>query len=251
MLEQLSEEELVARIVGSVPDAKRLLEACGGAARMVRLNAQDMGRCVDKYNRSHKPTEQIRHLKGRDFERVEAAVELACRSFWGAPQTDLPEVINDHEDADKWFMRELRLGANRETFWVLPLDSAHRPICRPVVVAKGVLNGVCAGAREVFAEAVRMQAAAIVVAHNHPGGDCTPSRKDHALTKELVDASCILHIPLLDHIIISDTGSTSMLETGSPAFRTLREGAKKGRGGRRLKKGNARRRAGRRIMKCI
>ena len=69
------------------------------------------------------------------------------------------------------------------------------------------LEGREAGAREVFAQAVQWQAAAIVVAHNHPSGDPTPSRSDVELTKGLEAASKVLRIPLLDHLVIGSPQS--------------------------------------------
>ncbi|MBQ6338266.1 MAG: hypothetical protein IJI36_03890 [Kiritimatiellae bacterium] len=79
-----------------------------------------------------------------------------------------------------------------------------------------------AGAREVFAQAVQWQASSIIVAHNHPSGDPTPSGKDIELTKELLAASKVLHIPLLDHLIIgspeSGTGFISLRTDGFVKF---------------------------------
>ena len=83
-------------------------------------------------------------------------------------------------------------------------------------MSSGLLNGTPAGAREVFAQAVQWQASSIIVAHNHPSGDPTPSGKDIELTKELVAASKVLHIPLLDHLVIGSPDSV-------PGFISLRQ----------------------------
>lgn len=92
--------------------------------------------------------------------------------------------------------------------------AAHKPLSSPVCVSSGLLNGTPVGAREVFAQAVQWQAAAIVVAHNHPSGDPTPSKKDIALTEELIAASKVLRIPLLDHIVIGRDMFVSLREDG-------------------------------------
>ena len=68
--------------------------------------------------------------------------------------------------------------------------------------------------REVFADPMTDRAAAIVVAHNHPSGNLTPSKEDERVTRTLVDAGKLLGIPVLDHIIFSDSGYASMNEAG-------------------------------------
>ena len=122
--------------------------------------------------------------------------------FEAKVEDDLPAEIADGADAAKWFRARMRFGDDREHFFVLPLDAAHKPLSQAICVSSGLLNGTPAGAREVFAQAVQWQASSIIVAHNHPSGDPTPSGKDVELTKELVAASKVLHIPLLDHLII-------------------------------------------------
>ena len=87
------------------------------------------------------------------------------------------------------------------------------------VFPSGLLNGTPAGAREVFAQAVQWQASSIIVAHNHPSGDPTPSGKDIELTKELLAASKVLHIPLLDHLVIGSPESVN--DAGFTSIRNL------------------------------
>ena len=136
-----------------------------------------------------------------------AAFELVRIAYEKPQEGELPQIIETSADAAKWFRAKMRLGDDREHFFVLPLDAAHKPISEAICVSSGLLNGTPAGAREVFAQAVQWQAAAIVVAHNHPSGDPTPSRKDVELTKELEAASKVLRIPLLDHLVIGSPKS--------------------------------------------
>ena len=68
--------------------------------------------------------------------------------------------------------------------------------------------------REVFKEAIKVNAASIIVAHNHPSGDPAPSREDVAVTERLVKAGKIMDIQVLDHIIIGDSRYLSMKESG-------------------------------------
>ena len=91
---------------------------------------------------------------------------------------------------------------DQETFWVLMLDQKYRLRRAPEAVTKGILDASFAHPREVFREAIRMAAAAIIVAHNHPSGDPTPSAEDVRSTRQLVETGKIVGIQLLDHIVI-------------------------------------------------
>ncbi|HLZ15149.1 MAG TPA: DNA repair protein RadC [Candidatus Saccharimonadales bacterium] len=86
----------------------------------------------------------------------------------------------------------------------LSLDGGQRLIAQRTITV-GTLDAVLAHPREVFADAIADRAASIVVAHNHPSGDLTPSHQDIALTQQLVAAGQLLGIPLRDHIIVTKT----------------------------------------------
>jgi len=86
------------------------------------------------------------------------------------------------------------------------LDAGHIPIGKPKVVAVGTVNSVDVHPRDVFRDAVRSNAAAIIVAHNHPSGRTDPSVEDHALTAQLVRAGELLGIPVLDHLVLAPNG---------------------------------------------
>lgn len=94
----------------------------------------------------------------------------------------------------------------QECFVVLSLNNKHCPIGRPVMIAMGSVNVVEVHPRDVFRQAVKKNAAAVIVAHNHPSGDTEPSSDDELLTERLVKAGEVLGIPLLDHIVISACG---------------------------------------------
>lgn len=100
-------------------------------------------------------------------------------------------------------LRPLFAGLDREQFVVVLLDTKHRPI-GVNVVAVGNLNTALVHPREVFRPAIAMPCAAIIVAHNHPSGDPSPSPEDVSLTRRLREAGEILGIPVLDHVILGD-----------------------------------------------
>lgn len=89
----------------------------------------------------------------------------------------------------------------QEVFWVIPLNSQHRTK-GPVVVTRGTLNVSLVHPREVFLRAICANSAAVILCHNHPSGDPTPSPDDHVTTEQLVAAGKLLDIPVQDHVII-------------------------------------------------
>ena len=108
--------------------------------------------------------------------------------------------------------RDLRFET-REEFIALHLDGKNRIICFDRV-SIGSLNQAIVHPREVFKAAVASSAAAVILIHNHPTGDPTPSREDIAITNRLRDAGEILGIKILDHIIVGDEKYTSFVNQG-------------------------------------
>jgi DNA repair protein RadC len=100
-----------------------------------------------------------------------------------------------------------------EEFHVAVLDSQHR-LERDVLVTRGILNSSLVHPREVFREAIAERAAAIILVHNHPSGDPTPSADDRAVTEQMVAAGRLLDIPVHDHVIIGRGRYTSFAEAG-------------------------------------
>lgn len=100
-----------------------------------------------------------------------------------------------------------------ERFLVLLLNTKNRVI-QTEQIAEGSLNSAVVHPREVFAPAITAHAAAILVAHNHPSGDPTPSREDRNLTRVLAKTGEIMGIPVLDHLVIGDGVYYSFKEHG-------------------------------------
>lgn len=99
----------------------------------------------------------------------------------------------------------------QELFLCVTLNGGHE-IMQIRVVSVGTINKTIVHPREVFSEALIENAAAIIVAHNHPSGNCEPSEQDIKTTRILVECSDLLGITLLDHIIFSKTSYFSFLE---------------------------------------
>ena len=100
-----------------------------------------------------------------------------------------------------------------EHFGIVMLDTKHRML-RVRVVSIGCLDSTVVHPREVFREAAAAAAAAIVLFHNHPSGDPSPSGDDLALTARMVRAGAIMGIDVLDHVILADQRYFSLAESG-------------------------------------
>ena len=91
--------------------------------------------------------------------------------------------------------------------FVLPLDDSRRVISAPILISLGDHRTASVQVGEVFSSALKVDAKAVIVAHNHPSGDPTPSSEDIEVTKELIAASKLVDVALLDHIVLGAPGS--------------------------------------------
>ena len=116
--------------------------------------------------------------------------------------------IETADDAYPLFRAAVPIAKDYEGFFVLPIDVERRPICRPILVSLGHMRGTTAvELGEVFREAFKCNADAIIVAHNHPSGDPKPSKADLHFTSILKSAAQLLGIKFLDHLILGSTDS--------------------------------------------
>jgi len=106
-------------------------------------------------------------------------------------------------------LRDLR----QEEFHALLLNTQHRVI-RNVLVTRGILDAALIHPREVFRAAIVESAAGVILVHNHPSGDPSPSREDREVTHQLVAAGSAVGIPVLDHVIIGEGSFVSLAERG-------------------------------------
>lgn len=112
----------------------------------------------------------------------------------------------------KYYMEDLR-HMERECLLVVMLDSKCRRV-DDIIISSGTVNSSVASTRDIFCQALKHNAVKIILLHNHPSGDPSPSREDLYVTSRIKEAGEILDIPLLDHIIIGDNCYFSMKESG-------------------------------------
>jgi DNA repair protein RadC len=125
------------------------------------------------------------------------------------------EIVRSPADVHRHFHPRLR-DASHERFLVVLLDGRHR-VMKDVTVSQGTLTASLVHPREVFRPALRQAAAAVILVHNHPSGDPTPSREDREITARLARAGEILGIRVLDHVVVAERGYCSLREEGEVA----------------------------------
>ena len=196
-----STEKLIEIIIGNEKKAKEIIE-----------NYETLEDALGKKNYETLLTAGL--TKG-EAQRLIAAIEIGKRI--AASDTEVRNHITSPGDAAKFIMPRLRHGTHEEFLTIL-LNTKNRVI-KTERIAEGSLTSAVVHPREVFASAIVNHAAAILVAHNHPSGDPTPSKADFAATKELKDLASRLGVVLIDHIIIGADDSacgtrfTSLSET--------------------------------------
>ncbi|WP_373892967.1 RadC family protein [Virgibacillus natechei] len=139
-----------------------------------------------------------------------AAIELGKRM--NQYKSNDRYIVRSPEDGADYVMEEMR-SLNQEHFVVLFLNTKNQIIHRQTIFI-GSLNSSIVHPREVYREAVKRSAASIIVAHNHPSGDPSPSQEDIHVTRRLVESGKMIGIELLDHLIIGDRKFISLKEKG-------------------------------------
>lgn len=137
--------------------------------------------------------------------QINAAFELAKRCSQKSSETAIDSPKNVFEYARYRFPSQ-----DKEHFMVIHLNSKNK-VLKSEIVTTGIINASLAHPREIFKSAIKENAYAIIIAHNHPSGDPTPSGEDKAITKQLTRAGELIGIPVLDHIVIGKEKYCSIL----------------------------------------
>ena len=209
-------EKLLARGAGALSDAELL--ALLLRSGLPGKNALQMGQeLVDTFGGVagllHTGPEALKSIKGLGpAKRAElvAVLELARRALaqqlQDKPLFSTPQAVRDY--------LQLQLGSRpHEIFAVLFLDSQHRLIALEELF-RGTLTQTSVYPREVVVRALALNAAGVVLAHNHPSGAAEPSRADEALTQTLKSALALVDVRVLDHFVVTRTQAASMAELG-------------------------------------
>lgn len=128
-----------------------------------------------------------------------------------ASQNKIASVVEAHRVLRE--LVDLRKIDHKEFFWVVLLNQANM-ILGFSEIGKGSTNQVSVNIKEIFQLALRANASSIILAHNHPSGNLTPSDNDIKLTEKVKEAAKLLDIDVCDHIILTSSGFTSLLQDG-------------------------------------
>ena len=142
--------------------------------------------------------------------QVKAALELGLRLISAQPEERA--TVRSPQDVSNLLLAEMGL-LEQEHMRVVLLNTKNQVLAMPEVY-KGSVNTAQVRVSELFREAIRAGCPAIIVVHNHPSGDPTPSHDDIEMTRQLIEAGKLLDIDVLDHIIIASQGVVSLRERG-------------------------------------
>lgn len=201
--EAMSNGELIAILLrtGTRKDsalrlAERLLVKHGGIGGIGGLSPREISK--------------IKGIGAAKSVAVAAAMELGKRmSLLVGTQRF---IIHSPQDVADLMMPRLRYET-KEKFIAVLLSTKNHVLATPVV-SVGTLNSSVVHPRELFREAINYNAASVILVHNHPSGDPSPSQEDLVLTRKMNEAGCLLDISVVDHVIIGDGKYVSLKEKG-------------------------------------
>jgi len=212
-------EKMLKQGAASLTDAELLALIIRSGDPSTKQSAIDLGREIissfdcNLRELGNADIAQIMDIKGMGLAKaagIKAAFTLAAR--FQARKLERLDRFTSPQQVFDYFHHEFR-DSRKEYFLILLLDGKNR-IIRRVQISEGSLNQSIVHPREVFNPAVKESAAAVILVHNHPTGDPSPSSEDIAVTRRLREAGEIMGIKVLDHIIVGDGEYLSFVERG-------------------------------------
>ncbi len=203
--QSLSDEELLAVLLRTGTRGENVLEL----ARRILYHTGKTG-ILGIHQFSMERLMQIRGVGKVKAVQISCISELAKRLSKATYQEAL--CFADPETIARYYMEDMR-HEKQELMKLLMLNTKAKLIGE-TNISKGTVNASLVTPRELFIEALQKNAVSIVIMHNHPSGDPTPSREDMLTTKRILDAGALIGIDLLDHIIIGNNRYVSFREEG-------------------------------------
>jgi DNA repair protein RadC len=200
----LASRELLAILIGSGREGASAIDIAGLLLRSADGSLRRLA--------SSSPAElaAVQGIGPAVAARISSALELGRRLAREGPLERMRiRGPRDVYDLCAPAMRDL----TQEEFRVLLLNTQHA-VVREIVVTRGTLDASIVHPREVFRAAITESAAAMILAHNHPSGDPTPSPEDREVTRQLAEAGRLVGIPVLDHVVVGDGRYVSFVEAG-------------------------------------
>ena len=203
--ENLSNAELLAIIIKSGTKEQSSVSIAQEILKLNENTKQDNLRFLQEIS-----LEEFMQIKGIGKVKaiqLKAICEITKRI--ARPINNQKKIIKTPKDVADLLIPELKYE-KREIAKVLILNSKN-VVLKSINISLGGANFSCIEPKDVLTEAIKMQAPKIILVHNHPSGDCTPSKSDYKVTDRLYEAADVMGIQLLDHIIIGDNTYKSLL----------------------------------------
>lgn len=197
---QLGDLELLALVLHErrmpvrLSDAASLLDTVGGLSQLLDTSAHALERALSER---------------RIAARVAAALELGRRAV-RERMSEHRATIQSSAAVERWARPRLAT-LDHEEVWLLALDGKNA-LKSAERVGQGGAHGCALTPRDILGPALRHAASAIVLVHNHPSGEPQPSSEDIAMTRAVAEASNVVGVPLLDHVVVARGGAASIFE---------------------------------------
>ncbi|CAM3725736.1 RadC family protein [Vibrio aquimaris] len=214
--ESMPREKLIARGAQSLTDAELLaIFLRTGTKDMNVLQLADkllkeMGSLRGLFSADRAELCQYKGLGEAKYVQLQAALEMTQRYLYEALVRG--EALTSPEQTKLYLVSRLR-DKTREAFYILFLDNQHRVI-KGEVLFEGTIDSASVYPREVVKRALDHNAAALILAHNHPSGVAEPSQADRRITRRIGDALALVDIRVLDHFVVGDGEVVSFAERG-------------------------------------
>ncbi|MFP4091138.1 MAG: RadC family protein [Cyclobacteriaceae bacterium] len=200
----LSDAELIAILIGSGTPTKSAVDLSKEILASVDNKLQELARM------SADDLKQFNGIGDAKAIAIISALELGRRRRESEPLQR--EKISCSADAYRVMQPHLS-DLSTEQFWIIILNRANMEI-RAEMISEGGISGTVADPKVIFKKALSKQASSIILVHNHPSGNLTPSQADIQLTRKLKEAGSHLDLPVLDHLIFTDHAYYSFADEG-------------------------------------
>jgi DNA repair protein RadC len=201
---QLSDSELLAIILGSGNREKNAVELAQEILHSTENHLSSLAKL------SLSDLQQFKGIGEAKAINIVAALELGKRRK-SSPTKERVKITSSKDAFDSLYHNFADL--HNEEFWILALNRANQ-IIKKVCISHGGFSGTVADPKVIFKKALELSASSIILAHNHPSGNTTPSQPDTMLTTKLIEAGKFLDLPVLDHLIFGENDFYSFKDEG-------------------------------------
>lgn len=205
--ESLTDAELLAIILRTGTKDKNATEL---AEEILQLQGNMQGKLISLHQISLEELKSIPGIGEVKAVKVKAIGELATRM--ARQSVRVGQKFESPDTLAEYYMESLRHYTIEVVLLVLLDNKGH--LLGERIISQGTVNASLLSPREIFIQALKFDASSIILIHNHPSGDATPSKQDRIITRQIYECSKLMNIPLIDHIIIGDHTYSSFQELG-------------------------------------